>query len=530
MAMFLASGCGGDDDGGMAPDTTPPATVSDLSITAVTDSSVTLVWAAPGDDENKGTATQYDLRYSTSPLTEGSWGSGLPVSGVPSPRIAGTGEVFTAGGLGSGTMYYFALKTADEVPNWSGLSNVAWDTTEVAEEPVLVVTPESLEFGSAYTEQTFTITNGGTGTLTWTITDNATWLSISPTSGSTTTEDDQITVTVSRTGLVSGGYSGTVIVTPNEGAPQDVSVTMTVSGSHCGEMVLLSSGTYEMGSPTYEYDRGIDETQHWVDLTQAFSLSETEVTNQEYLDAVQWAHDHGYVTSTSSSVQDNLDGSTQELLDLDDSDCRISFGGGVFSLKDEAYADHPVVKVTWYGAVRYCDWVSLQSGYPRAYEHNGDWACNGGDPYGASGYRLPTESEWEYACRGGTSTPFNTGSCLDADSQANYDGDYPYSGCPSGVDRGVTTPVGTFPANGLGLYDMHGNVWEWCSDWYGAYPGGTHGSPATDPLGPETGSYRVVRGGGWSYYAQLCRSAIRNGSYPDVSNDHIGFRLARSAF
>jgi formylglycine-generating enzyme required for sulfatase activity len=533
MAVFLESGCWSDDDGGPAPDTTPPAAVSDLSVTAVTDSSMTLEWMAPGDDGTKGTASEYDIRYATDLITDENWSTADSVDTPPPPQSAGSEEVFTVDGLSSGTPYYFALKTVDDASNWSGLSNVPSDTTTAGsqpEEPLLVISPDSLDLGSEEDEAIFTITNAGTGTLHWTVTEDETWLTVSPDSGSTTAEADGITVTVDRTGLDPGGYSGAVTVTPDEGTPQHVGITMTVSGSHVGAMVLISSGMYEMGSPTDEPNRHSNETQHWVRLSQGFYLCETEVTNQECLDAVQWAYDQGHVTVTSSSVLDNLDGSTQELLDLDDVDCRIDFSGGVFSLEDAGDADHPAVEVTWYGAARYCDWMSLQAGYPRAYDHDGDWACNGGDPYGARGYRLPTESEWEYACRGGTNTPFNTGSCLDADGEANYNGNYPYAGCPSGVYRGDTTPVGTFPANAWGLHDMHGNVWEWCADWHGAYPDGPQGDPAEDPTGLETGTRRAVRGGCWSYYAQSCRSAHRSDGTPDYCSQSIGFRVARSHY
>jgi len=135
-------------------------------------------------------------------------------------------------------------------------------------------------------------------------------------------------------------------------------------------------------------------------------------------------------------------------------------------------------------------------------------------------YRLPTEAEWEYACRAGTTTPFNTGNNLTT-SQANYHGDYPYNGNPKGEYRVKTTPVGTFAPNAWGLYDMHGNVREWCSDWYGTYPSGSQ----TNPTGAATGSRRVFRGGSWYSFAQYCRSAYRYYSAPDNRDYYLGFRL-----
>ena len=141
---------------------------------------------------------------------------------------------------------------------------------------------------------------------------------------------------------------------------------------------------------------------------------------------------------------------------------------------------------------------------------------------GASGgYRLPTESEREYACRAGTQTAFWNGDCTEPEGKDRHLDQVGWYNKNSG---GKTHPVGQKPANPWGLYDMHGNVWEWCQDWYGSYPNGS----VTDPVGPSTGSYRVMRGGSWSFNARYCRSAYRYYYSPGIRFISVGVRLARS--
>jgi formylglycine-generating enzyme required for sulfatase activity len=284
-------------------------------------------------------------------------------------------------------------------------------------------------------------------------------------------------------------------------------------------MVRIPAGVFTMGDGA----ASCGTQQHQVTLTRDFYLGQHEVTNQEYLEAVQWAYDHGHVTATTTSVRDNLDGSTEELLNLDGS-CEIAFSSGTFTLRDAGHGinpDHPAIEVTWYGAARYCDWLSLQAGLPRAYQHTGNWSCNGGDPYGAQGYRLPTDAEWEYAAQWDDERIYPWGNEAPDCSQANF---YPGYYCV-----GWTSPVGSYPdaPAALGLSDMAGNVYEWCNDWHVCDLGT---APVTDPTGPSSGSLRVLRGGSWvSDFDNYLRCATRLPFYlPSYTHWDVGVRCARS--
>jgi formylglycine-generating enzyme required for sulfatase activity len=140
-------------------------------------------------------------------------------------------------------------------------------------------------------------------------------------------------------------------------------------------------------------------------------------------------------------------------------------------------------------------------------------------------YRLPSEAEWEYACRGGasSSTPFCFGKSLSS-AQANFNGAYPYGDAEEGPFLGRTCPAGSYRANAWGLFDLHGNVWEWCKDWSANDYYGN--SPAQDPLGPSNGSRRVLRGGGWNALGRYCRAAYRGRGSPSVRDYYLGFRVA----
>ncbi len=296
---------------------------------------------------------------------------------------------------------------------------------------------------------------------------------------------------------------------------EDEKPTEPANGAPISGMVLVPAGTFMMGDGVAY----CGQYEHQVTLTRAFYIGQYEVTNKEYRDAVQWAYAQGYVTATSSSVNDALDGSSVELVDLSFANCQLSFSDGTFAV-DSGKDDYPMAGLSWYGAAAYCDWLSLQSGLERAYDHS-TWECNGGSPYAAAGYRLPTDAEWEYAAQYDDERIYPWGDEPPDCSRANYWYDYPSSTCV-----GSASAVGSYPAApaSLGLYDMAGNAFEWCNDWHTCYP---DTGAVSDPVGPEAGLDRFVRGGSWDSLGGSLRCANRGGwFYPSTA--YFGFRCARS--
>ena len=252
--------------------------------------------------------------------------------------------------------------------------------------------------------------------------------------------------------------------------------------------VRINGGTFIMGSPKNEPKTGHlgkwenykdKETQHKVTL-RSFSISKYLVTEEEYV-AVMAIAAWGPANSPSSNKNQNL----------------------------------PVAEVSWWDAIEYCNKRSHLEGLIPAYtipeaddteSYKVTWNFN------ANGYRLPTEAEWEYACRAGTTTAYNTGNAIDENTgwyEANSSND-PH-------------PIGQKSANAWGLYDMHGNVCEWCWDLYKIYPTGDQ----IDPLGASSGSYRVYRGGGYGNDEQGIRSARRFNDKPSFRSSFLGFRVVR---
>jgi sulfatase modifying factor 1 len=246
-----------------------------------------------------------------------------------------------------------------------------------------------------------------------------------------------------------------------------VEETVEIGGGVKMTFVLVPPGKFRMGSPEDEKERYDDETLHEVTLTEPFDLGKTEVTQAQY-----------------------------EALGVDNPS---RFKG----------ADRPVEMVSWEEASAWAEKLTKKLGDKHL-------------------YRLPAEAEWEYSCRGGrfSSQPFGIGDGRALSSpEANFDGNYPYGGADKGRYLEATCAVGSYKPNALGLYDMHGNVWEWCADWYGTYPGGS----VTNPTGPSEGSHRVYRGGSWFNFGRCCRAASRGWNEPGDRLVYPGFRLARSS-
>ena len=261
------------------------------------------------------------------------------------------------------------------------------------------------------------------------------------------------------------------------------------------KMVKIEGGTFRMGSNVSEADED-EQPQHEVTVSD-FYIGKYEVTHKQY---IAFMNDLG--------VKEDGSYNGTEYVDMDTSDCAVGYRNGKFYFKGSDYADSeqcPMLEVTWYGTDAYCEWLSKKTGQT---------------------YRLPTEAEWEYAAGGGAE---NRTKYAGTDNKNELE-EYAWYGVnyydlDSKHDDFAKNPVGKKKPNALGLYDMSGNVWEWCRDWYDENY--YSNSSQNDPKGPVDGSKHVNHGGSWDGDAEDCRVANRNGSTPGSSNGFLGFRLAR---
>jgi formylglycine-generating enzyme required for sulfatase activity len=370
-------------------------------------------------------------------------------------------------------------------------------------------------------EELFMLVGGNTKTLTATvlprnaINQNVSWLSSDP--GVATVVNGEVTAVAIGNAFI--------IVTTNNGKTAACEVAVRTLPEIEG-MVWIEPGTFMMGSPLTEPQSWEAEIPHQVTLTQGFYIGKYEVTQGQYKAVMgynpSWFNNEGY---------------------------------------EDDWENYPVDYVNWYDAVEFCNKLSEMQGLTPAYTIDGtdveiDWD--------ASGYRLPTEAEWEYACRAGTTGPFNFqdyewelrynywdeeiwypleptgqwGSDYAWNDWANFFGYYDYNGRPTSEDGGswyvYSFPVGSYEPNAWGLYDMHGNLAEWCWDWYGSYRDTATGETEIDPKGAEYDPWyhyeKVVRGGSMYDPAEYIRSAYRS-NYDDPEEPEfnypmtIGFRV-----
>ena len=450
-----------------------PAPVTDLAARVINQSTVRLEWHAPGDDWLSGTAAVYDIRRSGSPIaTDEDWNAATPLANVPPPAARGTAESFEVTGLAPGGTVHFALRTADETPNWSAISNGDSATTPTGNLPPLLlggrVTPDG---GTADTTFVFEVTyQDGDGDAPTVATVSIDGTPHDMTAIDTDYQNGALFRYTHQAGFTAVGaheYSFTFA----DGVNPSTSI-----GNQSGPWVGVLA--FAMGSPPDEAGRDTDETRHAVVLTRDYWISGHEVTQDEY---------------------EQLMGSNPS-----------RFVGAAL----------PVENVTWLDAVAYCNVRSADESLTPAYVVDGSSVSWNPD---ADGYRLPTEAEWEVAARGGTVTAFAGGEL--SEEACGIDPGLDDWGWYCGNAGATTHPVGQKLANSLGHYDMHGNVWEWCWDNYSADLGT---GLAVDPTGPEGGAQRVIRGGSWYYFARECRSASRSPYWPTSRDDIVGFRVART--
>lgn len=282
------------------------------------------------------------------------------------------------------------------------------------------------------------------------------------------------TVTITRIGIIPYEKTGFTIT---DGQTMDFTVSF-LAGTTIVEgltLVTIPSGKFSMGSTGAAED---EQPIHGVTLAK-FEMSVTEITQSQYKKVIG-------ATPSYFTGDENL----------------------------------PVEQVSWWDAIKFCNALSVKAGFGTCYDESSGY-CD----FSKNGFRLPTEAEWEYACRAGSISAYYWGDSSDETTMKQYcwyeknayDGHWT---TPHAL-RGGSQPVGLKLPNALGIYDMHGNVWEWCYDWKGEYPY----FDEIDPTGDESGSYRVVRGGSWGDYDYDCRSSNRNKAGPNVKSSYIGFRV-----
>jgi formylglycine-generating enzyme required for sulfatase activity len=454
-------------EGAAFVDQVSPGAVVNLAALASGFESLTLSWQAGGDDGFQGQASSLNVRQSSSPIaSEVEWDAATPLSGAPLPGLPGETQGMTISGFTPGETAYFAIRTLDDAGLQSAIASS--DAAETFSGMVLASSG----------------VNQMTGEITDTFIFEAVYLnedSLEPVSHEVLIDGASFSMSFVSGDFYTGAlYRYETLLDPgshrfsfhfDDGAGH-VFDSEEVDGLFAG-----TNMTFTMGSPLTESGRELDEVEHLVSLSDTLLASPYEVTQAEWVAMG--------LENPSAFTGDSL----------------------------------PVESVTWLEAIEYCNLRSVADGYGEAYSIDGSSVSWNQD---AEGWRLPTEAEWEWLCRAESEEAFSGGGITftgcDIDPVLGNLGWY------CGNSGESTHDVGQMDANDLGLYDMHGNVWEWCWDWYGALGE----DPVLDPQGPGTGDQRVVRGGSWFYFASDCRSASRGSRYPDSADDTVGFRVVRT--
>jgi formylglycine-generating enzyme required for sulfatase activity len=271
------------------------------------------------------------------------------------------------------------------------------------------------------------------------------------------------------------------------------------------EMINIPSGSFIMGADSLGF------TEHEVTLTNNFEMAKYETTVSEYCDMLNFALSQNELLILPNESILNLNGGQQELLDLDSGSCLIEFIDNAFNVLDGA-EQLPIVEVTWFGAAFYCNMLSRMNGENELYDLQ-IWDCS---IYSESGFRLPTEAEWEYTARYNDGRIYPWGDEPPDSTRVNcFD-----FGVASLAEVGSYSPLGD---SQLGLCEMSGNVWEWCNDWFDEYSNESQ----IDPIGPQTGIRKVIRGAGWFSPADQLPAANRSRNYQDHSYYDFGFRIVK---
>ncbi len=526
-SAVLLSSCSEDSSGPTRPpDTTPPAMTS-LQIDLVTPTQIKFSWSAPGDDGLSGRAALYDLRYHTSEFALEAWNQATPAEGLEEPGFARSRQSIIIEDLTPGQTYFFALRTRDEVPNWSEpspLVNVTMPPQEGA--PVLWGGRISSDAGTEENAFIYQVreklaagTSASPGRVPSVVIDGVAHrmhLLSQSGSGDPTYEFDVM--------LPPGEYDYYFTMTNRAGLTSRLPSPDVFSGPTIArqrnfgiDFVAVDPDTFVMGNSAAADT--LERPAREVVLTRGFYIDRFEITNAQVAEAFNWALSEGLIAVEEDTLVLNV-ASEHILLRLaprrGEHKRGIQYAQATGFTPTPYREDLPATYVTWYGAALFCNVRSWLQGLAPAYDIATWESIPRRDPYSSEGWRLPTEAEWEYVAQYNDGRVFPTGNLV---PRPGIEGNF--------ADVvGAVTPVGQFPegTNALGIRDLVGNVWEWCHDWKAPYDP----SARIDPVQARARSSRIVRGGSWGSSTEELRCTKRFGLPPERSYDGLGFRCART--